>query len=173
MVNDTSHFLFPTVGWLMLSSLFLYCICKCIIIFIHMYVLGHSLSLLDVSARTAWTSWWAQEPLTSWKTSIRGAATCAIRHSVTETSNSGQTGALRFKTSLSTTAPWSLYVPHFLTSLYISRLQVGLFEGKFIHLHIQFQFSLLSYNRVKTWRQHTDLNNNLMSIANGPWDFSI
>lgn len=67
-----------------------------------------------VSVRTAWTSWWATEPLTSWKMLIPGAATCVSRQSVLEISNSDQTGVSRFKTCLSTTAPWSLYVPHFI-----------------------------------------------------------
>lgn len=100
MANDTSHFLWLAIRWLMLDPVFHFLIC--------MYVL----CLPDVSVRTVWTSWWAQGPLTSWKMLIPGAATCATRHSATETSNSDQTGELRFKTSLSTTAPWSLYVPH-------------------------------------------------------------
>lgn len=67
--------------------------------------------LADVSARTVWTSWWAPGLLTSSKMSIPGAATFASLRSATETSNSDPTGAPKFKTSSSTTAPWSLYVP--------------------------------------------------------------
>lgn len=65
----------------------------------------------DVSARTVWTSWSALGLLTSSKMSILGAATFASLHSAMETSNSDPTGVPRFKTSSSTTAPWSLYVP--------------------------------------------------------------
>lgn len=69
-----------------------------------------SLCVPGVSVRTAWISWWAREPLTRWKMLIPGAATFASLHSVAETSNSDRTGVWGFKTSLPTTAPWSLYV---------------------------------------------------------------